>query len=136
MERARDTGEATASGDTHPLPGEGTNDGTYQMVIYVPVYHWSMPTKTVDQRREALQGFVFANVDTHKLFDGILGQATNSSIDCEVFDGAEMTESNLLHSADNKAHVSRKTSLPARPNLHDSDAEPHLDTFFQYAAAI
>ena len=108
MEGARDTGEATASGDAHPLPGEGTNGGAYQMVIYVPVYHMAVPLRTMEQRRAALQGFVFANVDTHKLFDGILSQATNSSIDCEVYSGADMTESNLLYSADGKAHVSEK----------------------------
>ena len=107
MERARDTGEATASGDTHPLPGEGTNGGNYQMVIYLPVYHTSMPTRTEEQRQAALQGFVFANLNTRKLFDGILGETANPMIDCEIFSGTEMTESNLLHSVDG-VHVSEK----------------------------
>jgi diguanylate cyclase (GGDEF)-like protein/PAS domain S-box-containing protein len=53
-ERARDTGEATATG-RYRLAQEG--GAIYGLVLYVPVYASDRP-QTLAQRREALRGFV------------------------------------------------------------------------------
>ena len=100
MAAARDLGRPVASGkitlvqetDVAQQPG---------FLIYVPVYRNGMPTETIDQRRIALQGFVYSPFRGHDLFQGIVrtgGMAAD--IDFEVFDGAAATADKLLYDHD------------------------------------
>jgi PAS domain S-box-containing protein len=110
MEQAWNAGQPMATGKIRLTP-EGTNSDAYSFTIYLPVYRAGVAKDTETEKRTALQGFVFANLDTGKLMEGILGHPTNALDNCEVYDGADMTAARLLYSSDRNAHV-----LDKRPN--------------------
>jgi signal transduction histidine kinase/CheY-like chemotaxis protein/sensor domain CHASE-containing protein len=55
MERARDSGRATATGIVHLVQGRGGDPG---FLVFAPVYCRAASVASIDGRRRALQGFV------------------------------------------------------------------------------
>ena len=99
MERARDLDVATISGKVR-LVQETAEDVQAGTLIYVPVYETGRPVATVDQRRAALQGWVYSPYRMTDLMRGILGQwdsMTDRRIRLEVFDGEAMVPEALLY---------------------------------------
>ena len=76
--------------------GEKPEDKPPGFVMYMPIYEADRTLETVEQRRAALRGFVFAPFRVHDLMAGILGN-NKQSICFAVFDGADETEAALLH---------------------------------------
>lgn len=93
MERARDTGEPSATGrirleqeiDPHKQAG---------FLIYLPVYKKGRPTATLEERRAALAGFVYSAFRADDLLQGTLGSSPNLAV--EVYAGAASLRT-LLH---------------------------------------
>lgn len=87
MERARDTGEPTASGlvtlvqeiDEAKQPG---------FLIYMPVYDGGAVPPTVEDRRRTLRGFVYSPFRAGDLFSGILGRNPRPRAGFALYDGA------------------------------------------------
>ena len=99
MERARDLDAATLSGKVR-LVQETAEDVQAGALMFVPVYGAGMPVATVDQRRAALQGWVYSPYRMTDLMRGILGQwdsMTDRRIRLEVFDGETMAPEALLY---------------------------------------
>jgi signal transduction histidine kinase len=97
-EHARDSGRATLSVKI-TLP-----DGQPGLLMLVPVYRQDRPQATVEERRAALVGWVYAPLRANDLMRGLL--ATGSAeIDFEIFDGAEVSPGSLLYD-------SNPTALP------------------------
>lgn len=104
MERARDTGEAATSGII-TLVQESKEDVQKGFLTYVPFYRANgNPLETVEQRRGAFQGWVYAPFRSKDLMHGIFG-STDSAVNFEIFDGQEMTADNLLYDSDNIFHL-------------------------------
>ncbi len=112
MERARDTGEAAASGkvilvqeiDEHKQAG---------FLIYVPVYEGGKAPASVAERRATLDGFVYAPFRADDLFLGIFGRQTRPLLAFQVFDGNSTRTANLLHTTPGSSgvdHPSFKTT--------------------------
>ncbi|HXH84705.1 MAG TPA: CHASE domain-containing protein, partial [Candidatus Tectomicrobia bacterium] len=86
MERARDTGLPAASGivtlvqeiDERKQPG---------FLIYVPVYRHDVAGASVEERREALLGFVYSPFRAYDLLPGILGPGLGPFAGVTVADG-------------------------------------------------
>jgi PAS domain S-box-containing protein len=95
MDMARDTGRSMSTGRVNfgPDGSSGKKDG---FVVYLPVYRVGASTATVDDRRAALQGFIFANFESAILLSDILGEHHGSVVACEIFDGAEPAREDLL----------------------------------------
>jgi signal transduction histidine kinase len=101
MEQARDTGLPRASGKVEL---EGT--GMTGFLVYTPIYRKGAPQATMDERREALQGFIVSVFRTDDLLEGIFGAPmADTQVDLEVFDGAEFTRDGLLHDDDGVLHA-------------------------------
>jgi signal transduction histidine kinase len=69
MEKARDSGDAVVSGSVlqppdSPNPRRG-------VLLYQPIFRAGAPTDTVEQRQEALQGFVFSPLRLENLLHNI-----------------------------------------------------------------
>jgi signal transduction histidine kinase len=92
MERARDTGQATASDalNTGPLSQPGRNS----FVLLIPVYRLGMPVDTVDARRRWLTGFVFSPINAEDVLAQFVAN-TAGLVSLEVYDGTGEV-SNLL----------------------------------------
>jgi PAS domain S-box-containing protein len=85
MDAARDSGAAALSGKVVLLQ-EGRN-GQPGFLMYVPVYRAGMPTATVEQRRAAIIGWVYAPFRTADLMRG-LGGPHAADLQVAVYDGA------------------------------------------------
>jgi PAS domain S-box-containing protein len=98
MERACDIGIAAASGKV-TLVQEIDSQKQAGFLIYVPVYRKNVPLETVEERREALIGFVYSPFRADDLLRGI-GTQSNSEIAFQVYSGAVRDESQCLHRSD------------------------------------
>jgi PAS domain S-box-containing protein len=97
MSRARDTGETAMSGKV-TLVQETGKDVQHGFLMYLPLYQKGAPTASVEQRRAALEGFVYSPFRIRDLMQGILGQGL-PEIDFEIFDGPGMSEKTALYAS-------------------------------------
>jgi diguanylate cyclase (GGDEF)-like protein len=111
MERARDTGKPSASRRIVLIQNGKETPG---FMLLLPIFNLNMPLNTVEERRQALTGFVFGNFIVSELFSGIFGKQVlpHMSIDFEVFDNGEINQEHLLYDDD--------TTLRALNNLRES----------------
>ncbi|CAN7216648.1 CHASE domain-containing protein [Massilia sp. LjRoot122] len=111
MERARDSGLAALSGKV-VLVQEGVNHagaGATQAgtLMYLPVYRAGQLAGTVEQRRKAIVGWVYAPFRMHDLMRG-LGGAHSTDLDIEIHDGEPAGGATLLYRSPNaSAHKGR-----------------------------
>ncbi len=110
MEMARDSGEPTATGKL-VFTGQDSSESTTGFIIYVAVYRGGAPVTTIEERRAALQGFVFEMIDSNKLLGG-QDEKIDAIIDYQVFDGAETTPEHLLHDHGGIARAGEARSNP------------------------
>ena len=99
MERARDQKEAALSGKVF-LVQETDEDIQAGALMYVPVYRKGMPTGTVEERREALLGWVYSPYRMTDLMRGILGGYDSPEglrIGLQVYDGTLLNPDTLLY---------------------------------------
>jgi len=94
MTRARDTGEASTSGII-TLVQETKDDVQKGFLTYLPLYKNTVPLTTVENRRAAFMGWVYAPFRMGNLMTGILGSG-QTEIEYEIFDGDRLTKDTLL----------------------------------------
>jgi PAS domain S-box-containing protein len=98
MEKARDTGTAAASGKLSLIQEiEGPRQPGF--LIYVPVYREGDVPATLAERRASLQGFVYSPFRADDLLREILDPSGREIFQLRVYDGDEVKQANLLHSA-------------------------------------
>lgn len=117
MEQARDTGKITMSPGVGLAPQDPA-DKSFGFIIFVPLYKRSAPVGTVTQRREALDGFVFASFRSDSFFRHVVGDS-DSHINFVVHAGSGDAKSIIYESPTYKdiaskpyaTKVSRKIEL-------------------------
>src|SRR5215813_10016317 len=97
MEQARDIGVPRASGKVTLIQEIDTNKQS-GFLIFAPVYRNGAKTSTVDERRAALQGFVYSPFRTDDLLETIL-KGKKFDIDVQIYDGP-VSDNTLLHRSD------------------------------------
>ena len=96
MERARDSGLPSVSGKVKLV--QETNKGVQSgFLMYLPVFKNGAARDTIDERRAALFGYVYAPFRMNDLMAGILGRETLPDIRLEVFDGAAIAPEGLMY---------------------------------------
>jgi signal transduction histidine kinase/predicted PurR-regulated permease PerM len=116
MDAARDTGLPSVSGrvtlvqEIDPVKQAG-------VVIFLPIYRRGAAISTVEERRAALVGHVFAPVRAGDLLQGVLGAARRPLIKVEVFDGPKADPAALLRTLGGGAGED-----PATPGLAAFDS--------------
>ena len=100
MKKSVETGNAIASG-LITLVQETDEDIQKGFLLYIPVYKKGLPLETIENRNDALQGWVYAAFRTNDLMKGIL-TSRNSGLDSytemEIYDHTKSPE-NLLYSS-------------------------------------
>src|SRR5690606_19961662 len=96
MTSARDLGRSVMSGRVR-LVQEIEGPPQAGVLIYSPVYRGGAIPTTVDDRRERLQGFVYAPFRADDLFEGIFGSEVTPYVAFEVYDGVGTAPERLLH---------------------------------------
>jgi PAS domain S-box-containing protein len=100
MERARDTNDASLSGKV-VLVQENEKNAQAGTLMYVPVYRKEMPIETKEQRRAALDGWVYSPYRMNDLMQGILGAGNvdkEKRLHLQIYDGAQTSPGALLYS--------------------------------------
>ncbi len=104
MDRARDTGQARATGKVYVLteaPEGSRADLALEpgLVVYLPVYSRDASIDTVEGRQSALEGFIVAYLEAEGLLRGTL-ESFDPSIDFEIYDGEDLGPNSLLYDDD------------------------------------
>ena len=94
MERARDTGEAAASGKLRLVQENGRNVQS-GFVMYIPVYRRGMPVDTVAARRADILGWVGAPFRMDDLMAGLDGEGSGE-VTLAIYDGPVRREADRL----------------------------------------
>lgn len=110
MERARDTGQAAASGKVKLIQENGEREQA-GLVMYFPVYRRGSSVATVDERRKNIVAWIGAPFRMNDLMRGIGGERS-SDIVLAIYDGDEVSDKDLLfhsegESAQSLNHPSR-----------------------------
>ena len=67
-------------------------------VLYAPIYRLGVPTGSVEQRRQALRGWIYASFIAEDLISKIIGTA-EKEITLNFYQGGEVTPENLLYAS-------------------------------------
>ncbi|MEO5862802.1 MAG: CHASE domain-containing protein [Burkholderiales bacterium] len=96
MERARDTGAAALTGKVQAVvENEAQNSASVVMVL--PVYDHNTSPFSLDSRRAALKGYVFASFRVSELIEATLGERlAEIGIDLEVFESVAIANETML----------------------------------------
>ncbi len=111
MELARDTNSITLSGRV-TLTWETDVDAQAGTVMYAPVYRRGLPVETVEQRRAAIQGWVYSPCRMDDLLKGILGGSLEKAkqLHFQFYDGVLPSRQNLIYESVSSANL--RTPLP------------------------
>ena len=107
MERARDTGLGEGSAKV-ALAQELDPEPRTGFLVFVPVYAGGRIPETLEERRAALEGFVYAPFGADDLMWGIFGGETPRNIQVEVYDGGQVREDALMQRSGGVAPADRK----------------------------
>ena len=105
MAAARDSGQAALSGKV-VLVQEGRDGTESGFLMYLPLYRAGAPVATLEQRRAALLGWVYAPFRMADLMRGVGGLAA-SQLDVTVYDGEDATPDALLYQTETANDSSR-----------------------------
>jgi PAS domain S-box-containing protein len=115
LDLARDTGRPALSGKVtlvYDAPGQDRAG----FLLYAPVYRAGLPRGTVQRRRQAIEGYVFAAFRMREAIVPLLGEASDA-LDVGVYDRAQPDAADLLFD----------TSLLRAPGARHADARFVLD---------
>jgi two-component system sensor histidine kinase/response regulator len=108
-EAARDSGGAVITGKT--LIPDGGRGPQWGFLMMLPVYRHGLPTGTLEQRRTAIEGWVFARFITDNLIRGILG-GRGSMLHFEIHDSRSQGEGRMLYGGAPAASPASGESAP------------------------
>ncbi|MGI8733358.1 MAG: CHASE domain-containing protein [Pyrinomonadaceae bacterium] len=95
METARDTGLPAATARVL-LKHEDEPNSEPGFLIYAPVYENDRTPTTVEERREALSGFVFSQFRAAEFIKAVMAIKNVTDVDVRLHDGLEATNENLF----------------------------------------
>jgi PAS domain S-box-containing protein len=100
MERGRDSGEVTISGKV-TLVQETQKDVQYGFLMYLPIYRNGAAVQTLEQRRRALQGFVYSPFRVNDFIAGAV-QSFKRNIEFEIYDGNQPVAGDLMYASNGR----------------------------------
>lgn len=83
LEMAQDSGMTTVSRD---MPHAQGSDRKPPVLFMYPIYRNGLPSTTVDERRKAIWGFVYARINTDKLFHDAIDSSVIREIHFKAYD--------------------------------------------------
>jgi len=102
MERARDTNEPALSGKVL-LVQEITDDKQAGFLLYIPVYLRGQQLDNVEQRRNALAGYIYSPFRIEDFLRGVLGLIP-SDVSLAIYDGPTPNTDALLYGEEPAVH--------------------------------
>ena len=99
IEIARDSNKVTIT-DKVILVQEVEAEPKPGIVIYAPVYNKNLLINTIEQRREAIKGWVAISLRMHDFMDGVMGDfdlGVEKHIGLKIFDNDSLSNNHLLY---------------------------------------
>ncbi len=93
---ACDTGKATIT-DKINLILQENGKPLEGFVMYLPIYQNNKPLDTIQNRREALVGFVSSGFRIEEVMHNVLGEMDEQDIDFRIYDGDKLIGNHLLY---------------------------------------
>lgn len=105
MDRARDSGTPRATSRVYVLTEADTGANASLALrpgffVYLPVYESGSPLGSVEERRDALEGFIFGSFRMDGLLGGTFGETFRPRIDFEVYDSGNISTGSNLYDED------------------------------------
>lgn len=110
METARDTGLPAVTARVL-LTHDGQREGAPGFLIYAPVYENDRTPTTVEERREALSGFVFSQFRAADFIKAVMAIKNVTDMDLRLYDGLEATNENMFW------NTAAESSIGTQPRL-------------------
>lgn len=98
MEQACDTGTLTSTGDLGPPAFAGTTNRHPEFTLYLAVYAGARQPETEVERRERLEGYVFANCRLERILESLFNEKLREMVMMEMFDGVDVDPTSLMYS--------------------------------------
>ena len=99
MEQARDTGRLVLSGNITLVQSEN-NTTVKGFLMYLPVYRYGSVPSSVEERRELLEGFVYAPFRSEDFFKAVFqSEKTAPLVNVSVYDGTQTDTDKLLYTS-------------------------------------
>lgn len=95
MARARDNGEPALSRRVTLLQENGT-DVQFGFLLYTPVYRVGAPLATLEERRAAIEGWVYSPFRSRDFVDGLKG-FDDDQVRLSIYDGPKVDPAHLLY---------------------------------------
>jgi PAS domain S-box-containing protein len=132
MAQARDSGTAALSSKV-TLVQEAAHGAQPGFLMYLPVYRKGMALDSIEQRRAALAGWVYAPFRSYDLMQG-LGGERSSELDLRIYDGDAAVEAACLYGCAGKPAADdphalralRRIDIAGHPWLLDIRSTPLL----------
>lgn len=124
LDLARDTGEITMTGKV-TLAQEAGESPQAGFLLFLPIYQNEAPVETVEERQEAIMGYVFFAFRMNDLMDGIFQTEETTGVDFAIYDGptasmeGEMYASNGNFSSYKTANVRQRVETTIQLYEHE-----------------
>ncbi|MBS1208754.1 MAG: hypothetical protein H6R19_1152 [Proteobacteria bacterium] len=113
MDWARDNASTALTGKLRLFLGTDAAD-QISVVMYVPVYRAHAMLESLQDRRQALLGYVFAGFRLNELLEGIFGQHWDIGLDLQLYEGGQTDARQLLYDS----------TVRNKPDLLDDEDDP------------
>lgn len=150
LETARDTGTVAITGVVQSVVDKTENGRSF--VMYAPQYKQGMPTTTVEQRRAAIEGYMYSGFRITRFMESVLPADNDEDMSFKVTVGSDKA---AFYSAPDyetlaaRGHTTLETDLPLGNNifhftfiydrdsqLADNDSRPIAILIFGFVTAI
>lgn len=150
LNTARDTGMVAVTGVVQSVVDKSESGRSF--VMYAPQYKQGMPTSTVEQRRVAIEGYVFAGFRIAQFMENVLPADNDEDVSFKVTVGEDKVDfyrAPDYNTLTARNHVTLETDLPIGSNifhftfaydrnsqLADNDSRPIAILIFGFVTAI
>lgn len=117
MERSVETNKMTMSGKVN-LVSE-SRKGRTSFILYLPVYKNGQPTGTVEERRNALLGFVHIAVDTETFIDAALANTKNDNVALQMYDDEGVDSGQLAYQSKHFEDIRKRKGASFKTSVVD-----------------
>ncbi|MBK9989744.1 MAG: PAS domain S-box protein [Verrucomicrobia bacterium] len=99
LEKARDTMTTVLSGQMFLLTDSAKRSA---FALYEPFYHMGLPTETVQQRKQAIRGWIYARLAMEDFLGAILSDIALKELDLCFYEGSTIAGENLIYASKQK----------------------------------
>lgn len=146
MDRARDSGSPNLSGKLTLL-----HSGDPGFTMFLPVYQKGSPVDTIEQRRAALQGFVYLTFTTASLLEDVSTVIGGNDVVIQIYDGLRADHDYVVYGQEPRPDFSARLerteteyfanhpwtiNYKARPSLALTSLEERMPTYILFGGSI